>query len=208
MSNENMYPIWSNVESSRNQVRKYLMTNNLRLLRLKAKLSQDALAKRMGTTRSQFVKLERGERRLTDQWITRAAQALGVQPSALIERATVPLLGRLGGRGVLELFASSSVGEVEAPPESSPQMAAIEVGAGVTGLDEGWLIYYDDRKRPATDDLLGALCVIGLPDGQIVVRKIMQGRTPGLFHLHAPGLDPIFDQAVQWAARVAWIRPQ
>ena len=36
------------------------MSNHLRALREKAGLSQDTLAQRMGTTRSQLVKLERG----------------------------------------------------------------------------------------------------------------------------------------------------
>lgn len=186
------------------------MTSQLRTLRLRSKLSQDALAKRMGTTRSQYVKLERGERKLTEEWIRRAATALGVPPGALLDRGTVPLIGSVGARGEVEVLEMSRVGAVEAPPESSPSMVAITVTAGpLAGIaDEGWLIYYEDRRKPATDDLIGTLCVVGLPDGRTMVRKLLKGRTPGLYHLHATGGDPMYDQPVQWAAKVAWIRPR
>lgn len=201
-------PIWVPLPDSGVRVSKPLMTNRLRTLRLRAKLSQTELAERMGTTRSQYVKLERGDRRLTEEWIRRAADALGVSPGALIEDGTVPLIGVVGGRGVVELLTSQE--RAAAPPETSPGMAAINVtGAALGGVaDEGWTIYFDNSRRPASGDLAGALCVVGLPDGSILVRKIALGRTPGLYHLHLPGADPIFDQPLQWAARVAWIRPR
>lgn len=187
-----------------------MMTNNLKLFRVRAKLTQSELAERMGTTRSQYVKLESGKRRLTDQWIRRAAEALAVPAGALLESLTVPLRGSVNGRGEVEALPLTSPREVEAPPESSPSMVALIVsGAPLSGVaDEGWLIYYEDRQDPATEALIGALCVIGLPDGRTVVRKLMRGRTPGLYHLHAMGGNPMFDQAVQWAAKVSWIRPR
>ena len=43
-----------------------------------AEEAEDETALRMGTTRNQYVKLERGERRLSDVWIDRAAKAFEV----------------------------------------------------------------------------------------------------------------------------------
>ncbi|MFG1226059.1 helix-turn-helix domain-containing protein [Xanthobacter wiegelii] len=63
------------------------MANNLKALRKQKGLSQQALAEMMGTTRSQYMKLEKGERRLSVQWIERAAEALGVSNSAVIDEA-------------------------------------------------------------------------------------------------------------------------
>ncbi|MBP0581857.1 LexA family transcriptional regulator [Labrys sp. LIt4] len=60
------------------------MGNNLKTLRTAKGLSQEALARAMGTTRTQLVKLERGERRLSDIWIVRAAAALKVDPGDLM----------------------------------------------------------------------------------------------------------------------------
>ncbi len=189
------------------------MANHLRALREKANLSQDALAARMGTTRSQYVKLERGERRLTEKWIERAAAALGVPPGRIIDVGTVPLAGFVGAGAELFYFQHADgnhLDEVEAPPQASDNTVAVQVkGDSMRGIaDEGYVLYYDNRQQPVTDDLLDHLCVVGLPDGRMMVKKLQRGRYPGLFHLYSSNSDPIFDQPVDWAAKVTWIRPR
>jgi transcriptional regulator with XRE-family HTH domain len=187
------------------------MANQLRALREKAGLSQDALAAKMGTTRSTYVKLERGERRLTEQWIARAAAALDVPPGRIIDIGTVPLKGYVGGGAVLFFFNHEEGGhldEVDAPPQSSANMVAVEVkGESMRGVaEEGSLLYYEHQSDP--DDLIGDLCVVGLPDGRMMVKKLQKGRYPGLYHLYSSNSDPIFDQPVEWAAKVLWIKPR
>lgn len=61
------------------------MANNIKTLREERGLTQPRLAEAMGTTKNQLIKLEKGDRRLTDDWIRRAAQALGVPNSAIID---------------------------------------------------------------------------------------------------------------------------
>lgn len=188
------------------------MGNHLRALREKAGLSQDALAKRMGTTRSQLVKLERGERRLTEKWIERAATALGVPMSMIIDVGTVPLVGFVGAGAALVYHheGTGDLDEVDAPPQAGPGMVAVQVkGDSMRGrADDGWVLYYADRREPVTDDLLNELCVVGLADGRIMVKNLQRGQSPGLFHLYSSNSDPIFDQAVTWAAKVVWIKPR
>lgn len=76
------------------------MRNNLRKLRLARGLGQEQLAVMMGTTRSQYIKLEKGERRLSDVWIARAATALGVDAGELItDSEGVPVVGYVGAGG-------------------------------------------------------------------------------------------------------------
>lgn len=60
------------------------MANNLKALRKKHDLTMAQLAERMGTTKNQLIKLESGERRLTEDWISRAAKALGEPMGAFI----------------------------------------------------------------------------------------------------------------------------
>lgn len=60
------------------------MANMLRTLREAAGLTQAALAERINTTQSQIDRLEKGERRLTIDWMTRLGGALGVEPAALM----------------------------------------------------------------------------------------------------------------------------
>ncbi|WP_282608896.1 helix-turn-helix domain-containing protein [Pelagibius sp. Alg239-R121] len=61
------------------------MTNRIKELRRRQGLTQDGLGKLVGTGRSQIVKLERGERRLTVEWMRRLARALECHPAELID---------------------------------------------------------------------------------------------------------------------------
>lgn len=63
------------------------MANMLRSLREAAGLSQAALADRINTTQSQIDRLEKGERRMTIDWMARLGSALGVDPIAIMPPA-------------------------------------------------------------------------------------------------------------------------
>lgn len=74
------------------------MQNRLAEMRRRATLTQDQLAERAGTVRSQIVKLERGERRLTIDWMIRLSRVLGCEASDLMpEEATAPTARPGGG---------------------------------------------------------------------------------------------------------------
>lgn len=57
----------------------------LREIRLRKGLSMEALARLTGTTASQINKLEKRQRRLTDEWLKKLAQALECSPNDLID---------------------------------------------------------------------------------------------------------------------------
>lgn len=61
-----------------------MMKNHIRTLREQAGMTMQSLADRVGTTAPQINKLEKGERRLTIDWIHRIAQGLGVTPQAIV----------------------------------------------------------------------------------------------------------------------------
>jgi hypothetical protein len=75
-------------------------------------------------------------------------------------------------------------------------------------LGDGWTVYYDDRREPPTQELLGKLCVVGLIDGRILVKKLLQGSRSDTFHLIFANASPLIDQRVAWAAKVRWIEPK
>lgn len=58
---------------------------NLKQYRLKAGLSQDALAVKMGVDRAHVSAMERGQQNVTIITLWHAALALGVKPAALLE---------------------------------------------------------------------------------------------------------------------------
>lgn len=60
------------------------MANRIAELRTRAGLSQPALAERLGCHENTVGKLERGERKLTEEWMRRIASVLNVAPADLI----------------------------------------------------------------------------------------------------------------------------
>ena len=98
----------------------------------------------------------------------------------------------------------------EMPPNGGPDFVAVVVrGDSMAGFaGDGATLYYRDRREPPTDDLMGRVCVVGLDDCQVIVKRIRHGRTRGRFDLYDNSGDMILaDQGVFWAARVEFIRP-
>jgi hypothetical protein len=80
---------------------------------------------------------------------------------------------------------------------------AVEIrGDSLGSFFNRWLVFYDDVRRPVTPDLIGELCIVGLEDGRILIKQVQRSRTEGLFNLLSSTEKPIFDVAIEWAARV------
>jgi transcriptional regulator with XRE-family HTH domain len=62
------------------------MKNRIKKFRTNKNLTMQALAEKTGTTASQINKLEKGERRLTADWMYRLAEALDIAPSDLFPK--------------------------------------------------------------------------------------------------------------------------
>ncbi|MHA6686363.1 LexA family protein [Mesorhizobium sp. A556] len=76
------------------------MDNRIRYFRDRAGLTRDELSARMNTSTSQLTKLERGERKLTKEWMERIAEALRISPADLFDQAasqlqSVPLISTI-----------------------------------------------------------------------------------------------------------------
>jgi len=64
--------------------------NNIQYYRKRAGLSQSDLAERIGTTLNMMGKLERGDRKLDTNWLTKLGNALELEPHLLLD-STVPI---------------------------------------------------------------------------------------------------------------------
>jgi hypothetical protein len=124
---------------------------------------------------------------------------------------TVPLVGYVGAGAEAHFYAVSQ-GELErvpAPENSTPDTVAAEIrGESLGALFQHWLVYYDDVRSPITPDLLGKLCVVGLPDDRVLVKQIKAAKTPGLYDLLSNTEDPIKGAVVLWAAKVNSMVPR
>ena len=68
-------------------------SNRIREYRRARAMSLQELAERVGTSKSQIDKLERGQRRLTSEWMVRLAGPLECDPRALIDLSELDLHG-------------------------------------------------------------------------------------------------------------------
>jgi hypothetical protein len=99
--------------------------------------------------------------------------------------------------------------EVSAPDNATDTTVAVEVrGESLGALFDRWLVFYDDVQRPVTPDQINQLCVVGLADGRIMIKKIQRARGKGLFHLLSNTEGPILDVEIEWAARVRSMVPK
>lgn len=188
------------------------VANNLRQLREGRGWTQDEAAAALGTTRNQYAKLEGGSRRLSDKWIKLAGEAYGVDPGDVVtERAgSVPIAGYVGAGTEMHFYAETQgpLDEAPAPEDGTPETVAAEVrGESLGPLFNGWRVYFDDRREPVTDDLVGRLCVVGLADGRVLVKQLLRGRMEGRFALHGQFGEPVLDADVLWAAKVKSMMP-
>ena len=127
---------------------------------------------------------------------------------------TVPLVGIIGAGGAINAIDDHEKGagfdDVEAPPGASSSTVAAEVrGDSMPGVaEDGWLVYWDERGDPPSDRHVGKLCIVGLEDGRVLVKKLYRSKVHGLYSLISTGAEPILDVAVAWAARVSFIKPR
>lgn len=121
----------------------------------------------------------------------------------------VPVVGYVGAGSAAHYYATGqgSLDYVAAPEGASESTVATEVrGDSLGPFFDRWLCFYDDVRSPVTEDLIGHLCVVGLLDGRILVKKLQKARAPRTFHLLSQTEDPMFDVEVEWAAKVKDLR--
>lgn len=127
------------------------------------------------------------------------------------EKPMVPLVGYVGAGAATHFFPQDigHLDEVPAPDGSSSATVAVEIrGDSLGSFFDRWLVFYDDVRRPVTTDLVGKLCVVGLEDGRILIKKIMRSKAKGLHHLLSQTEPPILDVIIDWAAKVKHMVPR
>lgn len=129
------------------------------------------------------------------------------------EQRTVPVIGYVGAGAEAHFYALShgELDRVPAPDDAGPDTVAVEIrGESLGPLFERWLLHYDEVRSPITHDLIGQLCVVGLPDDRVLVKKVRRAKSKadGLYDLLSNTEDPIFDAVIMWAAKVKSMVPR
>jgi transcriptional regulator with XRE-family HTH domain len=123
---------------------------------------------------------------------------------------TVKLKGYVGASGEAFYYrlADEDLEEVPAPENANDQTVAVQVrGKSLGPALESWLVYYDDVRSPITPDLHNQLCVVGLADDRLLVKRLE--RKGGKFVLVSNNGEPdIEDADIEWAAKVTSMKPR
>lgn len=130
-----------------------------------------------------------------------------------VDEKTVPVVGYVGAGAEAHFYALShgELDRVPAPENAGPETVAVEIrGESLGPLFERWLVHYDEVRSPITADLIGQLCVVGLTDDKVLVKKIRMAKSKaqGLYDLLSNNEDPITDVVVMWAAKVKSMVPR
>lgn len=190
------------------------MGNRLKELRIAAGWTHEKAAEEMGVSRSQFIKLERGERRMTDQYMTQAARAFGVRPSDIMDDSqnSVPLMGYIGAGAEIEpdfeQTPPEGLDQIEVPFPLPDDMIAFEVrGDSMLPVfkDRSVIIVYREQKRP-TDAFYGEEAAVRTRDGRRFIKTIMRG-APGV-NLMSWNAAPIENVELDWVGEIFAVLPR
>jgi hypothetical protein len=152
---------------------------------------------------------------LTKEWADRLAPHLGVSPSELIfpgasEHRTLTIVGRVGASTDGTIIHDSDqgpFGEISVPIGAIGTEAVVEVTGHSMGMyaPDGSLILYESRFDPPHEDMLGEVCIVGLPDGRALVKRLLRGSRRGFYDLESVVGNTMRDQVVAWAAVVTQV---
>lgn len=177
-----------------------------------------ALARLLRISPVKVTKMRKGEREPRAHELPIIEEFLGTpapigKPPAVatqIQTHSVHVVGYVGAGSQAHYYAvaQGSLDEVPAPLGANHKTVAVEIrGDSLGSIFDRWLVFYDDVRTPVTDDLIGKLCVIGLPNDQILVKKLRRGKG-GTYDLHSERGEPIRGVRPEWAARVRIMTPR
>lgn len=185
-----------------------IMGNKLKSLRDERGWTHEKAAEEMGVSRSQFIKLERGERRMTIDYINRAAKAFGLRPADIVDDMndnTVPLVGYIGaGSEILPEFEQippEGLEQISVPFPLPDEMIALEVrGDSMLPVykDGHVLIVYAEQKRPL-QAFYGEEAAVRTSDGRRFLKTIMKGSPITLMSFNAA---PIENISLEWIGEI------
>lgn len=190
------------------------MGNKLKSLREERGWTHEQAAEAMNISRSQFIKLERGERRLTIQYIDAAAKAFGVRSVDIIEDMagnTVPLMGYIGaGAEILpdyEQVPPDGLEQIHIPFPLPGEMIALQVrGDSMLPVykDGHIVIVHADQRKPV-HAYFGEDAAVKTSDGRRYLKTIMKGSPITLTSFNAA---PIENVNLDWIGEIFAVLPR
>ena len=138
----------------------------------------------------------------TPKWLLYGKGDYPVPPDV---RKSVRLVGYVGAGSIAHFYEGYDDPNetVDAPDGITTTTVAAEIRGNSLGptFDKA-LVFYDDIHTPPTPELIKKLCVVGLDNGQVLIKQLLTGTLPGHYHLLSNTDGVIENALVRWAARV------
>jgi transcriptional regulator with XRE-family HTH domain len=194
----------------------------IRALRDKLGLTQVELAQKLEVTQPTVHRWEKGVfepepqmlmnmAALADMTVAEFHYGSGGQPATM-----VPVVGVVGAGAAIYPIDDHALGggvdETEAPPDVGDSVVAVRVRGDsmYPAYDDGDLLFYsrDPLTGSAIDETrcLHRDCIVALPDGRILVKRLMRGSLRAHYTLASFNAPPIENVRISWASPVRWIR--
>lgn len=122
----------------------------------------------------------------------------------------VPIVG-YAGAGAQTHFYLLPEADLDTVPaaDATEKTKAIEIrGTSLGKMFDRWYAFFDDVRTPVTPDLIGQLCVVGLVDDRVLIKKIQKTREDDVYNLLSETERPIRNIRLSWAARVKHMSPR
>jgi len=197
-----------------------IMENYLHDLRTASGYTQEELAALAGTTHSTIQRLESGKRELSMKWAKVLAPYLNCHPTDLFYKTTdlqerlTPIVGYVGAGAEIYPIDDHPKGfgfdTVESPPGDNRKFVAVIVeGESMYPLyQSGDVLFYTRDGFSELDSCWGKACVVQITDGPMLVKTLQRGSETNMFNLISFNAPPKENIALDWAARVAWVKPK
>jgi len=174
-------------------------------------MNQAAFAQHVGVTQSRVSKWEndRDPESPGPENLRRLARAAKKTVDEFLEMQEhvmrVPIIGFIGVGATMTFYQGNreDFETIEAPKGATAATVAAEVQDDSLGIGcIGWHAFYDEVKSSPDDEMIGRMCVVGLADGRILVRRLEIGQISGKYNLFAIIGPPMYDVSVVWASKV------
>lgn len=125
------------------------------------------------------------------------------------ERPKIKVKGYVGAGGAMHYYAVSQgdLGEIDPSDRDPANAAAVQImGTSLGRFFDRWYAVYTDVRAPITADLIGKLCVVGLEDDRVLIKKVIRNGNRFDLLSNSEEEEPIRAVKIKWAALVSDIR--
>ena len=173
------------------------------------------LAAVLGLPQSRVAEMKAGRRKIKASELNVIAEYIEEPiPSSIVSGSghkKVQVVGMVGAGAQIFSIDDHAKGagleEVDAPPggASHSTVAVIVRGDSMEpAYSDGDVVYYDRIEMGDLVNLNGRTCVVRVGDGRTFIKRLF--KTNGTYVLQSHNAEPIVTSAIEWAARVLWVK--